>query len=146
MLMDQSAFTGKGSLSRYTLDINNSTVRPDVLRFRGTEALSQPFSWRIEFTTPQVVQGEDVLLKYASFHMQGCKAVHGIITGLEWLSTSADQSHYAVTLQSRLALLSRSRRCAIYQNLSVPEVVAQVLRSHGLEGAAFAFTLSRHYP
>ncbi len=25
MLMDQSAFTGKGSLSRYTLDINNST-------------------------------------------------------------------------------------------------------------------------
>lgn len=110
MLMDQSAFTGKGSLSRYTLDINNSTVRPDVLRFRGTEALSQPFSWRIEFTTPQVVQGEDVLLKYASFHMQGCKAVHGIITGLEWLSTSADQSHYAVTLQSRLALLSRSRR------------------------------------
>lgn len=57
MLMDQSAFTGKGSLSRYTLDINNSTVRPDVLRFRGTEALSQPFSWRIEFTTPQVVQG-----------------------------------------------------------------------------------------
>ena len=65
MLMDQSAFTGKGSLSRYTLDINNSTVRPDVLRFRGTEALSQPFSWRIEFTTPQVVQGEDVLLKYA---------------------------------------------------------------------------------
>ncbi|VVT45356.1 VgrG protein [Kosakonia radicincitans] len=43
MLMDQSAFTGKGSLSRYTLDINHSAVRPDVLRFRGTEALSQPF-------------------------------------------------------------------------------------------------------
>ncbi|UDJ85224.1 type VI secretion system Vgr family protein [Kosakonia oryzae] len=144
--MDQSAFTGKGSLSRYTLDINDSAVRPDVLRFRGTEALSQPFSWRIEFTTPRVVPGEDVLLKYASFHMQGCKVVHGIITGLEWLSTSADQSHYAVTLESRLALLSRSRRCAIYQNLSVPEVVAQVLRSHGLEGADFAFTLSRHYP
>ncbi|AFJ48669.1 type VI secretion system Vgr family protein [Shimwellia blattae] len=146
MLTDHAAFTGKGSLSRYVLDINASTVKPDVLRFRGTEALSKPFSWRIEFTTSQQVQGEDVLLKYASFSMRGCKVVHGIITGLEWLSSTADQLHYAVTLESRLALLSCSRRCAIYQNLSVPEVVEQVLRHHGLEGADFDFKLSRDYP
>lgn len=78
--------------------------------------------------------------------MRDCKVVHGIITGLEWLSSTVDQSHYAVTLESRLALLSRSRRCAIYQNLSVPEVVEQVLRHHGLEGADFEFKLSRDYP
>lgn len=131
---------------RYSLAINNSTIVPDVLRFRGTECLSRPFSWRVEFTTSQQAQGEDVLLKYARFTMRDCKVVHGIITGLEWLSTSADQSHYAITLESRLALLSRSRRCAIYQNLSVPEVVEQVLRSHRLEGTDFEFTLSRHYP
>lgn len=146
MLKDHTAFIGKGALSHYTLRITDSAVRPDVLRFRGTETLSAPFSWRIEFTTPQAVQGEDILLKYASFDMRDSKVVHGIITGFEWLSTSAEQSHYAVTLESRLALLSRSRRCAIYQNLSVPEVVEQVLRTHGLEGADFEFTLSRHYP
>lgn len=39
--------------SRYVLDINNSTVTPDVLHLRGREALSRPFSWDIEFTTEQ---------------------------------------------------------------------------------------------
>jgi len=136
----------RSPLSHYCLTINNSAVKADVLRFRGTEALSKPFSWRIEFTTSQVVQEKEVLLKYASFHMRCSKVVHGIISGFQWLATSADQSHYAVTLESRLALLSRARRCAIYQHLSVPEVVEQVLRSHGLEGADIVFTLSRHYP
>lgn len=145
MLTDTTA-SGNASLSYYTLAINGSSIMPDILRFRGTECLSRPFSWRIEFTTSQHVNGEDVLLKYGSFHIRSGKVVHGIITGFEWLSTSTDTSHYAVTLESRLALLSRSRRCAIYQNLSVPEVVEQVLRSHGLEGADFEFTLSRHYP
>lgn len=144
--MDLTAIPLNKSLSLYRLEINASTVIPDVLRFRGREALSQPFSWRIEFTTPQTVQGEDVLMKYASFDMNGHKAIHGMITAFEWLSTSADQSHYAITLESRLALLSRSRRCAVFQNQSVPEVVEQVLRAHGLEGPDFEFRLSLEYP
>ncbi|EIZ9530139.1 type VI secretion system tip protein VgrG [Cronobacter sakazakii] len=134
------------SLSRYHLDINGCPVNPDVLIFRGREALSEPFSWRIEFTTPHTVPREDALMKYARFDMNGLKTIYGVITRLEWLSTNADQSHYAVTLESRLALLSRTRRCAIFQNQSVPEVVEQVLRAHGLEGPDFEFRLSREYP
>lgn len=39
--------------TRYFLDINDSTVKPDVLHFYGREALSEPFRWDIEFTTLQ---------------------------------------------------------------------------------------------
>jgi type VI secretion system secreted protein VgrG len=145
-LMDITAIAGNASLSPYCLTINDSPVKPDVLRFRGTETLSKPFSWHIEFTTQQRIAPEQVLMKYASFAMRDSKVVHGIITGLEWLSTNADESHYSVTLESRLALLSRSRRCALYQNLSVPDVVEQVLRAQGMEGSDFEFTLSRQYP
>ncbi|EGT4389447.1 type VI secretion system tip protein VgrG [Cronobacter sakazakii] len=144
--MKHTAITGNISLSRYHLDINCCPVKPDVLIFRGREALSEPFSWRIEFTTPHTVQREDALMKYARFDMNGLKTIYGVITRLEWLSTNADQSHYAVTLESRLALLSRTRRCAIFQNQSVSEVVEQVLRAHGLEGPDFEFRLSREYP
>ncbi|EOC5822928.1 type VI secretion system Vgr family protein [Cronobacter sakazakii] len=144
--MKHTAITGNISLSRYLLDINDCPVNPDVLIFRGREALSEPFSWRIEFTTPHTVPREDALMKYARFDMNGLKTIYGVITRLEWLSTNADQSHYAVTLESRLALLSRTRRCAIFQNQSVPEVVEQVLRAHGLEGPDFDFRLSREYP
>ncbi|EOT1255649.1 type VI secretion system Vgr family protein [Cronobacter sakazakii] len=144
--MKHTAITGNISLSRYHLDINDCPVKPDVLIFRGREALSEPFSWRIEFTTPHTVQREDALMKYARFDMNGLKTIYGVITRFAWLSTNADQSHYAVTLESRLALLSRTRRCAIFQNQSVPEVVEQVLRAHGLEGPDFEFRLSREYP
>ncbi|URN97484.1 type VI secretion system tip protein VgrG [Leclercia adecarboxylata] len=133
--------------TRYSLDINDSTVRPDVLRFYGREALSEPFSWDIEFTSLQAnIPPEQVLMKYASFRMRSGKSVHGIVTRLEWLSTSKDQSHYRLTLRSRLALLGYTRQCAVFQNQSVPEVVEQVLRRHGLEGADFEFRLERTYP
>jgi len=122
-------------------------VKPDVLRFRGREALSEPFRWGIDFTTPpDNIVPEDVLMKYASFRMRSGKKVHGVVTRLEWLSTTADQSHYRLTLSSRLALLEHTRQCRIFQNQSVPEVVEQVLRKHGLEGPDFEFRLARTYP
>ncbi|EOZ7540454.1 type VI secretion system Vgr family protein [Enterobacter hormaechei] len=133
--------------TRYFLDINDSTVTADVLRFRGREALSEPFRWDIEFTSGQAnIPPEQVLMKYASLRMRSGKNVHGIVTRLEWLSTTADQSHYRVELSSRLALLSRTRQCRIFQHQAVPEVVEQVLRQHGLEGPDFEFRLERSYP
>ena len=133
--------------TRYFLDINDSTVTADVLRFRGREALSEPFRWDIEFTSGQAnIPPEQVLMKYASLRMRSGKNVHGIVTRLEWLSTSKDQSHYRLTLSSRLALLGYTRQCAVFQNQSVPEVVEQVLRRHGLEGPDFEFRLERSYP
>jgi len=133
--------------TRYALDISDSPVKPDVLRFRGREALSEPFRWEIEFTTPQAnIPPEQVLMKYASFRMRSGRSVHGIITRLEWLSANADQSHYQVVLGSRLALLEHTRQCRLFQNQSVPEVVEQVLRGHGLEGPDFEFRLERTYP
>ncbi|WP_265327755.1 contractile injection system protein, VgrG/Pvc8 family, partial [Enterobacter cloacae] len=103
--------------TRYTLEINDSPVTPDVLKFTGHEALSESFRWTIDFTTPQNnLAPEQVLMKYATLRMRSGKAVHGIITRLEWISTTADQSHYQVVLSSRLALLSRTRQCRIFQH------------------------------
>ncbi|CAM6203448.1 type VI secretion system Vgr family protein [Enterobacter intestinihominis] len=133
--------------TRYFLDINDSSVKPDVLCFRGREALSEPCRWDIEFTSGQAnIPPEQVLMKYASLRMRSGKSVHGIVTRLEWLSTSNDQSRYRLTLSSRLALLGYTRQCAVFQNQSVPEVVEQVLRRHGLEGPDFEFRLERTYP
>ncbi|EML8504480.1 type VI secretion system tip protein VgrG [Escherichia coli] len=133
--------------TRYFLEINGSAVKPDVLRFRGREALSEPFRWDIGFTSQNTnIPPEEMLMKYASLRMRNGKNVHGIVTRLEWLSTSKDQSHYRLTLSSRLALLEYTRQCAVFQNHSVPEVVEQVLRKHGLEGADFEFRLERAYP
>ena len=132
---------------RYALDITGSPLRPNVLNFTGREALSEPFRWTIEFTAPpDDIAPEQVLMKYASLRMRAGREVHGVLTGLEWLSTNADQSHWRVTLESRLALLSRTRQCAVFQNQSVPEVVEEVLRRHDFTGPDFEFRLAREYP
>ena len=133
--------------TRYTLEINDSLLKPDVLNFHGREALSEPFEWRIEFTTPQLaISRQDTMLKYATLRMHSGRVVQGIITGFEYLKETADQSHFAVTISSRLSLLAYSRRCAVWQNVAVPELVEQILRSHGLEASDFEFRLERVYP
>lgn len=118
-----------------------------MLNFHGREALNEPFEWRIEFTTSQKgISRQDAILKYATLGMLSGRVVQGIITGFEYLKDTVDQTHFAVTLSSRLALLTHTRRCAVYQNVSVPELVEQILRSHGFEETDFEFRLERTYP
>ena len=138
-------FIATASLSLYTLTINNTSMRPDVLRFHGREALSEPFRWDIEFTTDLPVKDE-LLNKFASLRMRSGKVVHGVITRMEWLSQSADQTHYRVFLESRLALMKLTCESRIFQNLSAPELAEQLLRQHGFEGPDFDFRLKREYP
>ncbi|WP_256852683.1 type VI secretion system Vgr family protein [Pantoea sp. Fr+CA_20] len=133
--------------TRYSLEINDSILKPDVLNFHGREALNEPFEWRIEFTTSQKgISRQDAMLKYATLGMLSGRVVQGIITGFEYLKDTVDQTHFAVTLSSRLALLTHTRRCAVYQNVSMPELVEQILRSHGFEETDFEFRLERTYP
>nr|WP_240703865.1 DUF4123 domain-containing protein [Citrobacter tructae] len=73
--------------TRYQLEINDSRVSADVLKFRGREALNEPFRWRIEFTSSQDdVAAEDVLMKYATLRMlSGRVVLESLTTGSELL-------------------------------------------------------------
>jgi type VI secretion system secreted protein VgrG len=133
----------------------------DVLAFEGQEALSRPFSYRIEFTSAEhAISKEMMLMKPGSLTLQApvdqgfgiklqqpVRMIQGVVTGFERLSTSADETHYALTLQPRLALLDRSHQNAIYQDMSVPQIVEKILRErHGFKGQDFLFSLSKEYP
>jgi type VI secretion system secreted protein VgrG len=75
------------------------------------------------------------------------RVIQGVVTGFERLSTSKDETRYALTLQPRLALLDRSHQNAIYQDMSVPQIVEKILRErHGMRGQDFLFSLSKEYP
>ncbi|WP_230492922.1 contractile injection system protein, VgrG/Pvc8 family [Martelella alba] len=62
------------------------------------------------------------------------------------LSIAKEDTRYALTLVPRIALLAHTKGSGIFLNQSVTDVVGQVLRKHGLEGADFEFRLSREYP
>ncbi|HCT9290975.1 TPA: type VI secretion system tip protein VgrG [Klebsiella pneumoniae] len=149
------------SHNHHLLSVKGCEAGLDVLAFEGDEALSQPFRYRIEFTSADhAISKEMMLMKSASLTLQApvaqgfginvqqpVRVIQGVVTGFERLSTSRDETHYALTLQPRLALLNRSHQNAIYQDQSVPQIVEKILRErHGLRGQDFLFSLTKTYP
>ncbi|VAS52148.1 Rhs element Vgr protein [Klebsiella quasipneumoniae] len=149
------------SHNHHLLSVKGCEAGLDVLAFEGDEALSQPFRYRIEFTSADhAIRKEMMLMKAASLTLQApvaqgfdinvqqaVRVIQGVVTGFERLGTSRDETHYALTLQPRLALLNRSHQNAIYQDQSVPQIVEKILRErHGLRGQDFLFSLTKTYP
>lgn len=149
------------SHNHHMLAVKGCTAEPDVLAFEGDEALSKPFSYRIEFTSADhAISKEMMLMKTGSLTLQApvdqgygikvqqaVRTLQGVVTGFERLSTSKDETHYALTLRPRLALLDRSHQNAIYQDMSVPQIVEKILRErHNMRGQDFLFSLSKEYP
>ncbi|MCP6299876.1 type VI secretion system tip protein VgrG [Klebsiella pneumoniae] len=149
------------SHNHHLLSVKGCEAGLDVLAFEGDEALSQPFRYRIEFTSADhAISKEMMLMKAASLTLQApvaqgfginvqqpVRVIQGVVTGFERLSTSRDETHYALTFQPRLALLNRSHQNAIYQDQSVPQIVEKILRErHGLRGQDFLFSLTKTYP
>ena len=137
----------------------------DVLAFEGQEHLSQPFSYRIEFTcTEQDLSAEQMLNKDARFSLypsppkppypgfpapeyKPLRSLYGMVNRFQRLSSSRDEARYEITLQPRLALLAHGRQYRLYQQQSVPEIVEHILRSrHDFLGQHFLFQLVREYP
>lgn len=149
------------SHNHHLLSVKGCEAGLDVLAFEGDEALSQPFRYRIEFTSADhAISKEMMLMKAASLTLQApvaqgfginvqqpVRVIQGVVTGFERLGTSRDETHYALTIQPRLALLNRSHQNAIYQDQSVPQIVEKILRErHGLRGQDFLFSLTKTYP
>lgn len=149
------------SHNHHWLSVKGCEAELDVLAFEGNEALSKPFSYRIEFTSgDHAISKEMMLMKPASLTLQApvdqgygskmqqpVRVIQGVVTGFERFGTSKDETHYALTLQPRLALLDRSHQNAIYQDMSVPQIVEKILRErHGMRGQDFLFSLAKEYP
>ena len=145
--------------SHHKLKIRGLKSPADVLTFTGHEQLSSPFRYDIEFTsTNKAITPESVLMQDGAFSLtappvQGMpvqtalRTLHGVITSFKHLSSSQDEARYEVRLEPRMALLTRSRQNAIYQNLTVPQIVEKILRErHQMRGQDFVFNLKSEYP
>ncbi len=145
--------------SYHKLKIRGLQSPVDVLTFEGREQLSTPFRYDIQFTstdkaiTPELVPMQDGAFSLTAPPVQGMpvqaplRTLYGVITGFKHLSSSRDEARYEVRLEPRMALLTRSRQNAIYQNQTVPQIVEKILRErHQMRGQDFVFNLKSEYP
>ena len=129
--------------TRFTLKLTSVKHDLQVLGFDGAEQISQPYVLRVQL----VSENPNLVLKsflhqqaFLSFDSSG-HGIHGQIHSIERGESGKRLTHYNLTLVPRLAYLQHRFNQRIFQNKSVPEIIAQVLEEHGILLGDYRFDL-----
>ncbi|WP_165673882.1 type VI secretion system tip protein VgrG [Metapseudomonas otitidis] len=134
--------------AHFSLDIEGADPDFKVLAFTGHEALNQPYRFDLELVSERSrLDLESLLHKpaYLAFTPDG-RGVHGQIFGIAVGEIGNRLTHYHLTLVPRLAYLALRHNQRIFQHLSVPQIIGQVLEDHGILADAYRFRLGPKAP
>jgi type VI secretion system secreted protein VgrG len=102
--------------------------------FTGSEGISQLFSYQLELLSENKrIKFEDILGQEISFGVQGAedrkrsRFIHGIVTAFSQLPDSSRLSRYRAIVSPKLWILTQKQNCRIFQNLSIPDILSEVL-------------------
>jgi type VI secretion system secreted protein VgrG len=115
-----------------------------VYAFSGTEEVHKPYEYEIELVhdSPRVDFAE-LLRKPACLGIAdksgGVRHVHGIIRDLSQLHSTKYHTHYRCLLVPRLWFLGLTTDHRIFQNMSVPQIIEQILKEQNFTGDSYAF-------
>ena len=118
-------------------------VRNDfkVLAFKGTEAISRLYAIHIELVSEYPDFDLESLLSQPAFLQFGLRGegIHGHIEEVFVGEAGKRLTRYQLTLVPALYYLQFSHNQRIFQHLTVPQIVAQVLKGHGIQADAYTF-------
>ena len=114
-----------------------------VLAFDGLEAISALYAIQVELVSEDPEIDLDALLSQPAFLQFGLKGegIHGRIEDAFIGETGKWLTRYHLTLVPALHYLQFSHDQRIFQHLTVPQIVAQVLKGHGVHADAFTFNV-----
>ncbi|QBH02370.1 type VI secretion system Vgr family protein [Xanthomonas oryzae] len=104
------------------------------LRLQLTGALSEPFIADVTcLSQSSAIELKTLLGQRAGItirHHDGERKVNGVVTAVRQLGADGGLSSYRLRIQPALALLAYRRTCRIFQEESVPDIVAQIVQEH----------------
>ncbi|MHC8374547.1 type VI secretion system Vgr family protein [Pseudomonas sp. MDT1-16] len=131
------------NVAQFTLLI--PTVRNDfkVLAFEGTEVISTLYSIQVELVSEYPDFNLESLLNQPAFLQFGLygEGIHGFIAGVSAGDIGKRLTRYRLTLVPALHFLQFSHDQRIFQRQTVPQIIAQVLKGHGIQADAFSFNV-----
>jgi len=109
----------------------------EVVEFTLDEALSQPFVLHVSLSSfDAAVDFGAMLDQPATFTIwrgaQAVRHVHGIVTGFEQGDTGFRRTRYRAVVEPALARTGLCSDWRIFQQQSVPEILKQIIKSHGI--------------
>jgi type VI secretion system secreted protein VgrG len=105
-----------------------------VLSFKGKEGMNQPYSFNVELVSERPDLRLDSFLHQSAFLQidQGGAGIHGRIYSIGLGACGYSLTHYQLELVPSLAYLEHSYNQRIFQHMTVPQIIAQVLKEHGI--------------
>jgi len=137
-----------GNCAPFTLQIPG--VRHDfkVLAFAGDEAISCLYAIRVELVSERADIDLEGLLSQPAFLQFGFnqEGLHGRIEDVRIGEAGKRLTDYQLTLVPALYYLQFSHDQRIFQQRTVPQIIAQVLERHGIQSDAFTFHINPNPP
>lgn len=131
----------------FRLDVAGLFHSFEVLGFSGTEAISQPFVYELEvlLDDPELDLAS-LLYRSAYLHMGAAgNGIHGQLHELVQLQHGPGPRRCHARLQPKLSNLSQRHSQRIFSDRSVPQILNQVLKEHGITEKDRRFDLQGEY-
>ncbi len=129
--------------AHFTLSLEGVEHDFKVLEFQGREAVSQPYRFDLELVSERPDLDLESLLHRPAFLALAPdgSGIHGLVHQAAQGESGQRLTRYRLTLVPQLAYLAHRTNQRIFQHLSVPQIVAQVLEEHGVQADAYRFQL-----
>ena len=136
--------------SQFFLTIDGLSSFTHVVRFEGTEGMSEPFQLEVILTSEDhEVRLADVVGKAATFTMQSAEGapryLNGIVSRFRHIEDGKNISSYQATIVPKLWRSRHRHDSRIFQALAVPDIIKKVLDGAGLSGKDYRLALSGSY-
>ncbi len=118
----------------FTLSIEGLEHDLQVLAFDGHEAIAQPYRFDLELVSERPELDLEALLHrpaFLAFDRAG-GGIHGLIQRAAQGESGKRLTRYSLTLVPQLAYLAHRSNQRIFQQLSVPQIIARILEEHGI--------------
>ncbi|MCD5991633.1 type VI secretion system tip protein VgrG [Pseudomonas sp. CDFA 553] len=130
----------EGKRMPITLAIVDHKMNLPVISISGREALNAPYRFIID------VVSSDPHLKFEVFEQKAAwlalgpdQGVHGKISSATLLHAGTGLSLYRITLGPTLLDMEQRRQRRVFQDLSVPQIIARLLEEHSIAPATYRF-------
>ncbi|MHC8364142.1 contractile injection system protein, VgrG/Pvc8 family [Pseudomonas sp. LS2P72] len=132
----------------FRLDVEGLPDPFEVLAFTGTEAISEPFVFDVDLLIDDpTLDLASLLYRPAFLHVGPAgNGFHGQLHELVQRDHGPAVRLCRVRLRPKLACLSLRFSQRIFSARSVPQILSQVLKEHGIAGKNRRFELSGDYP
>ncbi|MDP3814825.1 type VI secretion system tip protein TssI/VgrG [Pseudomonas sp.] len=134
--------------THFSLNIEGLAHDLQVLEFSGREAISQPFVFELELVSERPDLDLESLLHQAAFLAlsPAGNGIHGHIYRVAQGESGKRLTRYHLSLRPQLAYLAHRSNQRIFQQLTVAQIIGQVLEEHGIQANAYQFQLGSVYP